>query len=690
MKKLSLFWSYIFINALSAFNAYAGITETTAPDSTHNGPHPVSSAEYRFPATIDKDVMQSRKTEIWAKVFYPNDMMASSEKLPLIMMLHGNYATCISPTDHYTSCQYTNSGTCPAGYIPVMNHAGYDYLAENLASWGFVVSSINANRGITCGGGEHGDSGLNLARGRLVLKHLSLFYTWSTAGGAPTSLGLGQKGLIGKIDFSQVGLFGHSRGGEGMRAAYKQYLDEVSQWPSRIPGLNMKAIFEIGAVDGQTHRVLDANGTVWNQLLPMCDGDVDDLQGRFPFERMLLNASEVATAQKSLYEVWGANHNFFNTEWKSSDSSGCSFGKAIFDPNGSYSEKQQTIALASVPAFFRSRLGVNADASFNQNFNPLNTLPQVVTRITQVDRDFTPSPGSSETAIVDDFDRATGINSSGNYNAAQQITIQHISLESYQRAAKISWNKHDINTFFEAIWAGAAQGRDIHDFATLDFRVGRTAYSTSPTNFKIMLEDANGLFSKEVFVKDYANINGPGNDNPILMTVRIPLTAFQGVALTNIHGVRFVFDQSHTGSIYLANIRVHRQIGLGGTHAGQANKHIQSHMTHPKPKAIVYVPTELNSIRSVRYIGKSFALSGAPGVEISLASQVPFTVMNRLPVLKIGNATFTLSRYSDDKALKELTFTLTHEEYKNIHKEGDVTILNGKVWKFGSIAKYVK
>lgn len=687
---------YIFVSSFSTLTtvANAATTEKTAPDSTISGPHQVASAEYKFPASIDVDVLRDTQTEIWGKVFYPKDIMQNSDKAPLIVMLHGNHATCgIGSNPRYdSSCQYTSSGTCPSGYVPVPNHEGYNYLAENLASWGFVVTSINANRGITCGSGDSNDSGLNLARGRLVLKHLNLFYKWSTAGGAPNSLGLGQQGLVGKIDFGHVGLLGHSRGGEGVRAAYNLYLDKDSQWPARIPGLTIKAIFEIGAVDGQTSRVLNADGTVWNQLLPMCDGDVSDLEGRFPFERMLLNKSEVATAQKSLYEVWGANHNFFNTEWQSSDSYGCSTGTAIFNPRGSYSKEQQKIALASVPAFFRSRLGANADASFNQNFNPLNLLPHVVTQTTQVDRDFTPSPGATETAIVDDFDKETGTNSSGNPNVAKQINIEHINLESAQRVARISWDKHGTDTFFETIWTGVSQGRDIHDFATLDFRVGRPEFSSSSTDFGIMLEDATGLVSKEVRVSEYAKINGPGNDNPILMTVRVPLTAFQGVALTKIRGVRFVFDQSKSGTIYLGNVRVQRQIGLGGSTAKLAMMSVRSHIAaaQSKPQPIVVVPAEKNTIRSVRIVGKTFALSGRSGVEISLASQVPFPAMNRLPVLKIGDATFKLSRYSDMKELKELTFTLTHEEYKRISKDGDVSVLNGKVWKFGSIAKYVK
>jgi len=685
--------------------AHSSLVSRSAPDSTPRGPHATATAEYRFPATTDKAILPDRMTEIWARVFYPKDVKNLSGKAPLIVMLHGNHGTCGigSNPRNDSSCSYTMSGTCPSGYVPTPNHEGYNYLAENLASWGYWVVSINANRGITCGGGVSGDSGLNLARGKLVLKHLSLLYTWSTSGGAPASLGLGADGLIGKIDFGSVGLFGHSRGGEGVRAAYNLYLDKDSPWPAQIPGLHVKAIFEVGAVDGQTSRVLDADGTVWNQLLPMCDGDVSDLQGRYPFERMLLNKSEDPNAQKSLYEVWGANHNFFNTEWQESDAYGCKKGTPIFDPDKSSSAEQQKVALASVPAFFRSRLGTEANPGFNQNFNPLDSLPEAVTQITQIDRDFTPSPGATETRIFEDFDRDTGTNSSGNPNVASQITIEHVNISSYrpQRAASLAWQAAGKNTYFESIWAGPSQGYDIRDFATLDFRIARRADALNKaptTDFSIQLEDAAGQLSSAIRVSEYANINGPGTSNPVLKTVRLPLKAFQNVNLAKIRGVRFTFDTTKTGALYLANIRLQRQTGFGEE---QTRASTQAYLipalasstasTHQQNSlSPVYVPARLNTIRSIRFVQRSRFAAGRPAVEIQVASEVPFPAMNRLPVLKIGDKAFTLSRYSDPDTLKELTFTLSEKEYNTLSPGSDVSVENGKIWQFGALKNTLK
>ena len=125
----------------------------------------------------------------------------------------------------------------------------------------------------------------------------------ANAGTTPSSLGFD---LAGKLDFDNIGMMGHSRGGEGVRAAYVQYHDQGSPWPAKIATpVNVKAIFEIGPVDGQTSRTLDALGTAWNVILPMCDGDVSNLQGMKPFDRMLNAPTEPKATPKGMFAVWG-------------------------------------------------------------------------------------------------------------------------------------------------------------------------------------------------------------------------------------------------------------------------------------------------------------------------------------------------------------------------------------------------
>jgi hypothetical protein len=176
--------------------------------------------------------------------------------------------------------------------------------------------------------------------------------------------------LRGHLDFGNVGLMGHSRGGDGMRAAFSLFIgttatpeSTTNPWPARIPGLNIKAIFEIGPTD--FNRRFNATGVTWNVLLPMCDGDVGNLQGVRPFDRAILSL-EATPLQKSTYTVWGTNHNFYNTQWQVTDpffpgSPPASIicegaGNTAVYPLSPGSGSQLRMGTASVLAFFRGNV----------------------------------------------------------------------------------------------------------------------------------------------------------------------------------------------------------------------------------------------------------------------------------------------------------------------------------------------
>jgi hypothetical protein len=180
---------------------------------------PIAISDYKMLARLDIEVANDLKTELWARVYRPADLGHSAH--PLILFLHGDYATCghevtgVGRVDDNT--EYTFDGTCPTGYFPIPSHEGYAYAATELAARGYIVVSVNANRGVNFAPPAPGDEGLSLRRGRLVLRHLQQWSRWSKEPGtAPRSLGFDPAGAI---DFSQIGLMGHSRGGEGVRAA---------------------------------------------------------------------------------------------------------------------------------------------------------------------------------------------------------------------------------------------------------------------------------------------------------------------------------------------------------------------------------------------------------------------------------------------------------------------------------------
>jgi len=660
-----------------------------AADPTGSGPLATTSADYRLPAGVDPDVMTDRATEIWARVYRPANL-AEGEKHPLVVFLHGNHGTCGRGSNPRVddSVQYTMQGTCPAGYVVVPNHLGYAYTAERLASWGYVVVSINANRGITAGGGVAGDGGLNLARGRLVLKHLQLLSQWNTQEGTtPASLGVDLKG---KLDFGNVGMMGHSRGGEGARAAYAQYRDEGSPWPARIrEPLTVKGILEIGPVDGQTGRTLNALGTAWNVILPMCDGDVSNLQGMRPFDRMLSLMNETNATPKHMFAVWGANHNYYNTEWQQSDSFGCRGANhtPLFQTSGvTGSAAQQTTGLYPMLGFFRAHVGAQAQPALDRLFDPQFGLPEALEPVTHIGRAYADAASTSQAMILESFTGAPGMSLGGQPTLAQNVTVTHGTVPEHDaalKAANIKWTSAGAETFLQIPWAAANDGLDASAMKTLDLRVAlqnQNATSAPEMTFSVQLVNADDTLSAPVQIKDYVKLLPAGH--AVLETARIPLGDLRGADLAKVRGVKLVFDGTPQGAIYVSSIRFSKAAPPPPVVTPPPGP--QPAPTPPVSGDTVVVETG-NAVNGLR-------AAGSDAIEVELESATAFPVLDDLARLRVDGADIVLSRYADDGDTHKMVFTMSADEFARVKDGATIKVRYGEgratyEWNFGKLQK---
>merc|ERR1712000_796018 len=112
-----------------------------------------------------------------------------------------------------------SSGTdCESeGLLPIRSDKGYDYIADTLASHGYVVISIDVND-INAQDSASNDQGIT-ARAEVILHHLDIFRDIAQQ---PDSVyHLDENGndfseLLDVVDLSSIGLMGHSRGGNGV------------------------------------------------------------------------------------------------------------------------------------------------------------------------------------------------------------------------------------------------------------------------------------------------------------------------------------------------------------------------------------------------------------------------------------------------------------------------------------------
>jgi dienelactone hydrolase len=239
---------------------------------------PVGTHEYAGPGTVSFDGFTYH---VRGTIFYPAEddgvdkpfhkRLAKLGRVPLVVLVHGRHG---GAADSYK---------------------GYRYFQAQLARMGFVAASVDESE--TDLGPDGGDfTGNIVRRAELAIETVKFLQT----------LDASDPIFKGTIDFSRIGLMGHSRGGDCVLAVVERL---------NLPGAKIRGVISLAPVDSGAHSG-HPKGIAFMAILPAGDGDVVDNDGAKFYDQ-----ADPAPVKTQLY-VDQANHNYFNRSWLNDDSLG--------------------------------------------------------------------------------------------------------------------------------------------------------------------------------------------------------------------------------------------------------------------------------------------------------------------------------------------------------------------------------
>lgn len=480
---------------------------------------------------------------------------------PLVLLVHGNHAMLDDST------------------------GGYAYLGQLLASRGYIAVSVDENflNGWAFGDFNHKETPV---RAWLLLHHLQNWQSWNDDPANP---------FYHKVDLTNIGLVGHSRGGEAVAlaagfAGWGKYLD-ISNEEYQALKFPIKAVVSIAPAD--TYRIFSQGVTLQdtNYLLLQGshDSDVDTNMGIRQYKDVKFTGTQPNF--KAAVYIYRANHSRFNTAWGEADSP-LPFGLLLNQQPLLSDARQQQIARVYIGSFMESSLhGEQGYEAFLKNhYTGRDWLPDdlYLTRF-----------ATSNFNEVANFENYTKDQTGPAGSKSEGGTIQAENFKSWEetnltfrdtkqssqsnRAVFLSWQnptplspektpRYTLNlpTIFKS------GGQPVGSNTQLVFELGQAGENLQPVDFTIELVDASGntaslplsataygpvqpslltRFTKAPWLAGFAS-GGPVEQ--VLQTYEVPLSLFAGSNSrfnpAQLAAIRFNFDRTASGFIMFDNI----------------------------------------------------------------------------------------------------------------------------------------
>ena len=488
---------------------------------------------------------------------------------PVVVILHGTHPGC--PVDEMGVDRWPCD---PAD--EQANYSGFAYLVSELAARGYVALAPNINAENTFGFGEP-VSGERLAQ--LLDLHLNALKDAATGG--ENAFGVA---LSGVADVGRLTLIGHSRGGEMANYLTRQYGLGTAEGAAEhgygpVAGLLLVAPAHI--LQGSTGA--DVPLAV---ILSACDGDVIGQDGQVFYEAVRFQTDHT-WATTVLLE--GANHNGFNTIL-GGDMIAHTGRPGCQSPLTPEEQRQFLVDYAAdfLTALFgaqdeataaKARLGLDltqpAPAELFGRAARINSLPASADQL----RLFAPG---------DEIELTTHLR--GGATVAEGATLffcpPGYTVEAELAACRRPNFVNPANPVMAIIsWSGLAEVRfemptgqgEMGSYTTLTLRAALDPLSElnpadTAQSFSVRLTDGHGATASVVVGPDepaLQYVSGeftadetftPGLLDAIVQptTVRVPLASFAGIDLNDVAEVALVFDQTTSGTLFIADVAVDR------------------------------------------------------------------------------------------------------------------------------------
>lgn len=474
---------------------------------------------------------------------------------PLIIILHGRHGIC----GNFVMEPYP----CPEDMPEVRFDLGFDYLVEALAQQGYAAIAININAALTT---SFGPGAINTRVQQLVDAHLNSLQIASREDG-DTLYGTS---LAGRIDFSQIGLIGHSAGGGAALSIIREYEGQE---------IDIDALLLVAAAanfEGEewvfrsSEELMDYYTTpddlLVATLLPDCDGDQIQYWTQFAYETARLNPERNAIAAS--IRLMRANHNGFNKALND-------FPDARFGYDLCFDFTTDLLAPQDQQGWLTQFTTNYFDVVFNDGTSPL------------YDRS-APAPNELfgqdvQTALTIPFDDRLVLMYPTEYEERTQNVLGGDVDASYNglsiclpgQVCNIPIIMPGQFGYMRMMYFGSdkvtftipPQFQDIREYASLHIRavpdyLMRTNAIGESQAFGLVLRDASGNTSQVDISPDLPSMFVPAPSeaygyDPYMMyptSIRIPLTEFESVDLSQIEAVEFQFGALLTGALLIADI----------------------------------------------------------------------------------------------------------------------------------------